>query len=106
MAGGSASRIPDDAPDEAAPAAPVDGRRRRRRSVIRHAAPPAYVRFLSQLKPGQTVTLPLEPGEQSRHVIRQLNLAASQLGLRLIRLPDPIGAVRFRVAIARPRPTS
>lgn len=56
-----------------------------------------YKSFLKRLEVGQTVTLPLEPGEGSRSVVRSLNAAAAQSNVRLSRLPSTNGSVRFRV---------
>lgn len=57
----------------------------------------AYKTFLKRLTVGQTVTLPLEPGETSRRVMRAVNSAASQSSMRLVRLPAAKDTVRFRV---------
>ncbi|MDQ3702970.1 MAG: hypothetical protein M3442_18915 [Chloroflexota bacterium] len=57
----------------------------------------AYSTFLRRLVIGQTVTLPLEPGETSRKVMRDLNAAAGHSQMRLARLGSDRGAVRFRV---------
>jgi hypothetical protein len=56
-----------------------------------------YAGFLRKLQVGQTVTLPLEEGESTRTVMRALNAAARQLGMRLARLPLAGGSLRFRV---------
>ena len=68
-------------------------------------APESYLAFLRRLERGQVVTLPLDPGERPRVVVRTLNLAAARLGMRLARLPDPPGTVRFRV-VASPTAAS
>jgi hypothetical protein len=52
---------------------------------------------LRKLAVGQVVTLPLEEGETSRRVMRALNSAAEQTGMRLTRLNSPGDAVRFKV---------
>jgi hypothetical protein len=57
----------------------------------------AYTSFLRKLQVGQAVSLPLEEGESTRRVMRSLNAAAGQLGMRLTRLPSADGSVRFRV---------
>jgi hypothetical protein len=57
----------------------------------------AYTSFLRKVQVGQTITLPLDPGETPRTVMRAVNSAASQLGVRLARLPSDQGVVRFRV---------
>jgi hypothetical protein len=56
-----------------------------------------YKNFLKKLNVGQVVTLPLETGETSRKVMRALNAAASESGMRLARLPSPAESVRFRI---------
>jgi hypothetical protein len=56
-----------------------------------------YMTFLRKLQVGQAVSLPLEEGESTRRVMRSLNAAAGQLGMRLTRLPTSNGSVRFRV---------
>jgi hypothetical protein len=56
-----------------------------------------YKNFLRKLAVGQVVTLPLEAGETSRKVMRALNAAAGQSGMRLSRLDSPDNAVRFKV---------
>ncbi|HEX2324782.1 MAG TPA: hypothetical protein VHQ00_05240 [Chloroflexota bacterium] len=71
----------------------------------RRPAPEPYLAFLRRLERGQVVTLPLDPGERPRAVVRTLNLAAARLGMRLARLPDPPGTVRFRV-VASPTAAS
>src|SRR5919202_4409018 len=57
-----------------------------------------YKNFLRKLTVGQVVTLPLEQGETSRKVMRALNTAAEQSGMRITRLGSSSDAVRFRVA--------
>ena len=57
----------------------------------------AYRTFLKRLQVGQAVTLPLEPGETTRKVMRALNTVASQNSIRLTRLPGDKETVRFRV---------
>jgi hypothetical protein len=57
----------------------------------------AYTGFLQKLQVGQAVSLPLEEGESSRRVMRSLNAAAGQVGMRLTRLSSADGSVRFRV---------
>ena len=57
-----------------------------------------YKNFLRKLTVGQVVTLPLEEGETTRKVMRALNSAAEQSGMRLARLESPPDAVRFKVA--------
>jgi hypothetical protein len=57
----------------------------------------AYTGFLRKLQAGQAVSLPLEEGESGRRVMRALNAAAGQLGMRLTRLSSADGGVRFRV---------
>jgi hypothetical protein len=56
-----------------------------------------YTAFLRKLEIGQVVTLPLEPGERSRAVVRSLNLTAEAQQKRLARLPSDAGSIRFRV---------
>lgn len=56
-----------------------------------------YLTFLRRLSPGNVVTLPLEPGESRRRVMRTLNSAAGQVKVRLSRVDAPEGTVRFRV---------
>ena len=56
-----------------------------------------YKSFLRKLTVGQVVTLPLEGGETSRKVMRALNAAAEQSGMRLSRLESPTDSVRFKV---------
>lgn len=62
-----------------------------------------YLTFLKRLAPGQTVAVPLERGETSRVVMRALNLAARQSGIRLARLTSERSAVRFRVLSSEKR---
>ena len=57
----------------------------------------SYKNFLRKLAVGQVVTLPLEEGETSRRVMRALNAAAEQSGMRLSRLGSSENSVRFRV---------
>jgi hypothetical protein len=57
----------------------------------------AYTGFLRKLQVGQAVSLPLEEGESGRRVMRSLNAAAGQVGMRLTRLSSADGSVRFRV---------
>src|SRR4029453_3432220 len=57
----------------------------------------AYTGFLRKLQVGQAVSLPLEEGESGRRVMRSLNAAAGQGGMRLPRLSSADGSVRFRV---------
>jgi hypothetical protein len=57
----------------------------------------SYTEFLRKLKVGQTITVPLESGESTRRVMRNLNSAAAQSKLRLARLPSEENTVRFRV---------
>ena len=76
-----------------------------RSGAERRPAPEPYLAFLRRLERGQVVTLPLDPGERPRVVVRTLNLAAARLGMRLARLPDPPGTVRFRV-VASPTAAS
>lgn len=57
-----------------------------------------YRNFLKRLAVGQVVNLPLEPGETSRKVMRSLNAAAEQNGMRVTRLGSDASAVRFKVA--------
>ncbi len=57
-----------------------------------------YKSFLRKLTQGQVVTLPLSGGESSRGVMRCLNSAAGEVGMRLARLTSPDHAVRFKVA--------
>ena len=66
----------------------------------------AYRSFLKRLSPGQTVTLPLDEGETSRSVVRALNAAAAQSGLRLARLRSAPGTVRVRVLPGEKRPVT
>jgi hypothetical protein len=56
-----------------------------------------YKVFLKKLSTGQVVTLPLEPGETSRKVMRSLNAAASQSSMRLARVPSSNDVVKFKV---------
>jgi len=56
-----------------------------------------YMNFLRKLILGQVVTLPLEKGETSRKVMRSLNAAAQENGMRLARLDSESDSVRFRV---------
>ena len=63
----------------------------------------SYKSFLRKLAVGQVVTLPLEQGETSRRVMRALNAAAEQSGMRLSRLGSPENAVRFKVVPAEKR---
>ncbi len=58
----------------------------------------SYKNFLRKLSVGQVVTLPLEPGETTRKVMRSLNTAAEQSGMRLSRLESSPDAIRFKVA--------
>jgi hypothetical protein len=62
-----------------------------------------YKAFLRTLKVGQTVTLPLEPGESSRVVMRGINSVAAEAKMRINRLPSDEGTVRFRVMEAEKR---
>ena len=62
-----------------------------------------YTAFLKKLSQGQVVTLPLEAGESSRAVMRSLNAAAHQSGVRLGRLASADGTVRFRVLTPQKR---
>ncbi len=57
----------------------------------------AYTAFLRKLTVGQVVALPLEGGETSRKVMRELNTAVAQLGMRITRLSADKETVRFRV---------
>ena len=57
-----------------------------------------YRSFLKKLTQGQVVTLPLGEGESTRGVMRCLNAAAGEVGMRLSRLASPDHAVRFKVA--------
>ena len=57
-----------------------------------------YKNFLKKLTVGQVVTLPLDEGETSRKVMRALNSAADESGMRLTRLESPADSVRFKVA--------
>jgi hypothetical protein len=57
----------------------------------------AYLAFLKRLEVGQVVTLPLEQGESTRKVMRNLNAAAGSSSMRIARLPSAAGVVRFRV---------
>lgn len=63
-----------------------------------------YTTFLRPLKVGQSVTLPLGPGETSRQVMRHLNAAAGDVHLRLQRLPSDEATVRFKVLPPEKRP--
>ncbi|HEV2123206.1 MAG TPA: hypothetical protein VGW38_10580 [Chloroflexota bacterium] len=63
-----------------------------------------YTTFLRPLKVGQSVTLPLEPDETSRQVMRHLNAAAGEVHLRLQRLPSDEATVRFKVLPPEKRP--
>ena len=56
-----------------------------------------YTTFLRRLSAGQVVTLPLEEGESARQVMRSLNAAAAQSGMRLARLAAGDQSVRFRI---------
>ncbi len=56
-----------------------------------------YKEFLRKLKVGALVKLPLKQGETPRKVMRALNLAARQSGMRLSRLPADAESVRFKV---------
>ncbi len=53
-----------------------------------------YRVFLRQLSTGQVVTLPLEPGETTRFVMRRLNTAAQASNMRLERLPSGANSIR------------
>jgi hypothetical protein len=57
----------------------------------------SYKTFLKRLTVGQVVTLPLEQGETSRRVMRALNSAAEQSGMRITRLASDAASVRFKV---------
>jgi hypothetical protein len=62
-----------------------------------------YKTFLRKLSVGQVVSLPLEEGETTRKVMRALNSAAEQSGMRITRLESSPDAVRFKVAPAEKR---
>lgn len=62
-----------------------------------------YRAFLKKLSVGQVVNLPLEQGETTRKVMRGLNAAAQQSGMRLSRIPSDERSVRFRVAAPEKR---
>ncbi len=57
-----------------------------------------YKDFLRKLEVGQVVTLPLSRGETPRKVMRALNTAAGESGIRLTRLSSDQVSVRFKVA--------
>jgi hypothetical protein len=63
----------------------------------------SYKNFLRKLTVGQVVTLPLEEGETSRRVMRALNSAAEQSGMRLTRLNSAGDSVRFKVVPSEKR---
>jgi hypothetical protein len=63
----------------------------------------AYRTFLRKLEVGQVVSLPLQPGESTRRVMRSVNLAAGELGMRVTRLSSETGTVRFRVTSPQKR---
>lgn len=56
-----------------------------------------YLEFMSGLQVGSKVILPLEEGENARAVMRTLNRAAKQTGVRLGRVNTDLGSVGFRV---------
>jgi hypothetical protein len=56
-----------------------------------------YKEFLRKLKVGSLVKLPLKQGETPRRVMRALNIAARQSGIRLSRLPSDADSVRFKI---------
>lgn len=62
-----------------------------------------YKNFLKKLSVGQVVTLPLEKGETSRRVMRALNSAAEESGMRLARLESAADQVRFKVVPSEKR---
>lgn len=65
-----------------------------------------YKAFLAQYMRGQVITLQLSVGETNRSVMRQLNAAATENGVRLARLRSPEGSVRFRILPQEKRPSS
>lgn len=63
-----------------------------------------YKTFLKRLVVGQVVMLPLEEGETTRRVMRALNSAARESGVRLSRLASESSMVRFKVMPSEKRP--
>lgn len=57
-------------------------------------------------KPGTRITLPLEKGDRPRVVMRHINKAADQMGVRLRRIPTAASVVEVVIINPEKRPTS